>query len=331
MRKASLRRVKPGTKLAKTIIDISGRLLLTAGTEIKESYISRLRNLGVSEIYIDDDISEGICVNDVIKETTRIEAKQVLSSIAKDSALSGTINSDSVKNVIDKMVDELLDNNDIIFNLSDIKTYDGYTFEHSVNVCILSIITGIGLGYNMNRIRELGVGALMHDIGKLKVPENILNKPAKLTSEEFEIIKKHTTDGFEILRKDKNISKVSAYIALAHHERYDGSGYPFHTKGDNIHQCARVVSVADVYDALTSDRIYRKKMKVHEAIEYIVASAGKHFDKDVVDAFISHIAIYPVGTGVVLNTGEKGLVVKVHKAAPSQPIVRVIYNEKKRS
>jgi HD-GYP domain-containing protein (c-di-GMP phosphodiesterase class II) len=142
----------------------------------------------------------------------------------------------------------------------------------------------------------LGVGALLHDIGKLKIPEEILKKPSQLTVEEFEEIKKHTTYGYEILKNFENISMESAFIALGHHERFDGSGYPLQLRGENIYQFARIVAVADVYDALTSDRVYRKKLKPHESVEYITSLGTDHFDKEIVDNFIKHIAVYQLGT-----------------------------------
>ena len=131
-----------------------------------------------------------------------------------------------------------------------------------------------------------------------------------------------------MLKTSQNISMISAFIAFGHHERYDGSGYPLQLRGENIHQCARIVAVADVYDALTSDRVYRSKLKPHEVIEYITSLSTHHFDKEIVDSFVKYVAIYPVGTGVVLNTKERGLVVKTSKNMPTRPIVRIIYTDK---
>jgi HD-GYP domain-containing protein (c-di-GMP phosphodiesterase class II) len=205
---------------------------------------------------------------------------------------------------------------------------DDYTFAHSVNVCVLSIISGIGLGYSISRLKELGVGAILHDIGKLKVPQELLKKPSQLTVEEFEEIKKHTIYGYEILKNNKKVSMVSAFIAFGHHERYDGSGYPLQLKGESIHHCARIVAVADVYDALTSDRVYRKKIKPHEAIEYILSLSAHHFDEEIVQSFIRFVAIYPVGTGVILNTKERGVVISENKDMPTKPVIRVVYSEK---
>ena len=152
------------------------------------------------------------------------------------------------------------------------------------------------------------------------------NAKIKALMKEFEEVKKHAQYGFDILRTNENISMVSAYIAYGHHERLDGSGYPDKLAGEKIHEYTRIVSVCDVYDALTSDRIYRKKLKPNEVYEYITSLGSHHFDQKVVDIFVRHVSIYPVGSGVVLNTKEKGLVVKTNASMPTRPIVRVLYN-----
>lgn len=330
MRKIPMDSVLPGMRLARTIFNTDGRILLASGTLLKESYIERLINNKISEVYIDDEISKGVEINDVICQETKLQAKLLVKKLMENYAFSHALNVKKIGEIVGRIIDELLENNDIIVNLSDIKLVDDYTFEHSVNVCILSLVTGIGLGYNPLRLMDLGVGAILHDIGKLRISEKILKKPSQLTNEEFEEIKKHTVYGYEILKDKPNISMISAFIAFAHHERYDGSGYPLNLKGENIHQCARIVAVADVYDALTSDRVYRKKLRPHEVIEYITSLGSQHFDKEIVECFVKYIAVYPVGTGVVLNTQETGLVVRLNPKTPARPVIRIIYDKDKK-
>lgn len=329
MRKVHVDNVISGMKLAKTIFDSEGRILLTSGMEIKLNYLEKVRTSGVTEFYIEDEISQGIQVTDVVCESTRIEAKLLVKKLMDSNAFSSSLNTSQIKEVIIKIIDELLTNKDILVNLSDIKSVDDYTFEHSVNVCILSLIAGIELGYNEVRLQDLGIGAILHDIGKLRIPEEILKKPSQLKVEEFEEIKKHTVYGYEILKKNQNISIISAFIAFGHHERYDGSGYPLQLRGDNIHQCARIVAVTDVYDALTSDRVYRRKLRPHEVVEYITSLGTHHFDKEIVSNFVKHIAIYPMGTAVILNTQERGIVISINKLLPTRPVVRVVFDSKR--
>lgn len=328
MHKAHIDNLIPGMKLAKAVFTAGGRVLLTSGMELKPSYIERLRSSGINEVYVEDDISRGIHVSDVICEKTRHEAKELVKNLMKSYSFSSAVNADKVKDTINRIIEELLANKDILVNLADIKSVDDYTFEHSVNVCILSLITGIGLGYNMLRLKDLGVGAILHDIGKMKVPEEVLKKPSQLTVEEFDEVKKHTIYGYEILKNSPNVSMISAFIAFGHHERYDGSGYPLQLRRENIHQCARIVAVADVYDALTSDRVYRRKLRPHEVIEYITSLSTHHFDPEIVDSFVKYVAIYPIGTGVILSTKERGIVARSNKGLPTRPVIRVVYNEK---
>ncbi len=326
MRKVHIDNLVPGAILARPIYTTEGRILLSEGITLKQAYINKIHMNSIYEIYIEDEMSSGVDVQDIILEQTRNEAKQLVRDFMSNTTLSKTLNSEEIKALIDNIINQLLENDEIIINLSDIKSVDDYTFEHSVNVCIISLVIGMGLGYTRPKLKDLGVGAILHDIGKLRIPAEILKKPSQLTVQEFEEIKKHSYYGYEILKKNPRLSMVSSFIALGHHERFDGSGYPLQLKGENIHQCARIVAVADVFDALSSDRVYRKKLRPHEVIEYITSLGSHHFDPEIVESFIKYVALYPAGTGAVLNTMEKVLVVKDNRNFPTKPVVRVIYS-----
>jgi HD-GYP domain-containing protein (c-di-GMP phosphodiesterase class II) len=327
MRRVSVDSVPVGAKLARTVFSSDGGVLLMQGVELKQGYLDLLKKRGIAEIYLDDDLSEGIEVHDVVNETTRNEAVSLVKKIMTGYCFSDTIDVENVKKVVNKIVDELLASDDILYNLTEIKTVDDYTFEHSVSVCILSLITGIGLGMDMAQLRELGLGAMLHDIGKLCIPREILKKPSQLTVEEFEEIKKHTVLGYELLKKSGQLYLVSAYIALGHHERYDGSGYPLRLKNEEIQMYSRIVAVADVYDSLTSDRVYRKKLKSHEVYDYITSMGIHHFDPLVVENFVKFVTVYPVGSGVLLNTRERAIVMQHNVKMPTRPLVRIVYDE----
>ena len=327
MRRVKVDSVPEGARLARTVFSSDGGVLLMQGVELRDCYLELLRKRGIYEIYLDDDLSEGIEVHDVVNENTRNEAVAVVRDIMAGYSFSDVIDVEHVKTVVNRIVDELLSNDDILYNLTEIKTVDDYTFKHSVSVCILSIITGIGLGFDTAQLRELGLGAILHDIGKLCIPREILKKPSQLTVEEFEEIKKHTILGYELLKKSGQLNLVSSYIALGHHERYDGSGYRYRLKSEEIQIYARIVAVADVYDALTSDRVYRKKLKPHEVYEYITSMGLHHFDPVVVENFVRFVTVYPEGSGVLLNTRERAIVVKHNRKMPTRPLVRVVYDE----
>ncbi len=316
--------IRTGMRLAKDIYLCNGSMLLAEGMPLKESYIDKLTALGVYTIYIHDDISQGIEISDVIHEETRLHARALVKTTMDHIARNRSLGFDAISNTMNNIIDELIYNRNIVINLEDIRTVDTYTFSHSVNVAVLAIVTGIKLGYDFRRLKELGMGALLHDIGKMKVPPEILNKPGVLTQEEFEEVKRHTIYGHESLKAYPEIGYRARFIVLAHHERYDGLGYPIGIKGKRIHEFTRIVSVADVYDALTSDRVYRRRINRDQALEYILSMCNKHFDKEIVEAFIESIPMYPLGAIVRLNTNEKGIVVKVEKSCPKKPVVRVI-------
>lgn len=330
MHRVHIEKVQTGMKLARTIFNSDGGVLLSKGIELRESLLDKLKRNGIKEIFLEDEMSQDVVVSDVINENTRNEAVVLVKNMMNNYLFTSSVEIEPVKEMVNKLIGELLDNNDIVNNLSEIRSVDDYTFEHSVNVCILSLITGIGLGYDISGLRELGVGAMLHDIGKMCIPREILKKPSQLTVEEFEVIKKHTVFGYEILKKSDRVNLVSAYIAFGHHERYDGSGYPLQLKSDNIQQCARIVAVADVYDALTSDRVYRKKLKPNEVFEYITSLGAHHFDPKVIENFVKYVTVYPVGTGVMLNTRERGLVIKANRIMPTKPVIRVVYDEQQK-
>jgi HD-GYP domain-containing protein (c-di-GMP phosphodiesterase class II) len=170
-------------------------------------------------------------------------------------------------------------------------------------------------------VKDLGEGAILHDIGKLFIPDEILNKNGPLTDEEFELVRRHTNDGFEVLRRKRSISLFSAHVAYQHHERLDGSGYPRRLTGDDIHEFAKAVAIVDSYDAMTSDRAYRSALPPHEAISILVRETGGKYDRDLVGRFMKLVAMYPVGSVVRLSSGE---VCTVVNATRKSLVVRVL-------
>lgn len=231
-----------------------------------------------------------------------------------------------VRNTVQRMVNDILSCPDVMTNLQQIIGFDDYTFHHSINTTVISLILGVGLRYSEQQLTDLGTGALMHDIGKTKVPEAILNKKGSLSKEEFEVVKCHTQYGFDSLRKASDLGIVSAHISFQHHEKWDGSGYPRGLKKTEILEFARIVSIADVYDALSSPRVYRGAFQPYEAYEYILAKSGMEFDPKIIDTFSKKIAVYPIGSGVLLSNKQRGNVVKQNPNFPMRPWVRIFYD-----
>ncbi|MBA1334214.1 MAG: Metal-dependent phosphohydrolase [Firmicutes bacterium] len=329
MRRISVDKIITGMRLSKSINLIDGRMLLSKGMPLKESYIDKLKNLGIYQVYIDDEISSDLHVDDVISEETRFHARVQVKKLMEDISSSGAIDLCPIGDTVNTIIDELIYNKNIMVNLDDVRSVDDYTFSHSVNVCVLSIITGINLGYNQTRIKEMGMGALLHDIGKTKVSNEIIKKPGFLHPVEMEEMKKHAEYGHEILKSFPEIGYTSRFVVLAHHERCDGSGYPLGLKGEETHEFVKVVAVADVFDALTSDRIYRRRVERQEAVEYLTSMSGKLFDCDIVKAFIRSVPVYPIGTIVELSTGQKAIVLDNNRDFPTRPRVRIIEDEKR--
>ena len=327
MRKFSVDSLRPGMILAKPVIGAEGQLYLATGVELKHRYIHNLRRIGISYVYIRDPFLGDVEVAEVISEETRREAVKVLKEMfmADKAGMKGqgkVVLDQRIRPALEKMVSDVLANKDVLVNLSDIRTSDDYTFFHSVNVCTLTLLTVAGMGYSRTSMEELGIGALLHDMGKVWIDDKILNKSGSLTPEEYGEIKKHPTFGFDILSQHKNISGDSIKVVLQHHERCDGSGYPYHLEREDIHPAARLVMAVDVYDALTADRPYRSSIPPHLAIENMFACTGI-YDESMVQQFFQHLAAYPVGTAIRLSNGDLGIVVKNHKGAALRPVVRV--------
>lgn len=259
MRKVSLERTRAGVIVARTIHSLDGIVLLSAGTELTEEVISKLRHYGITDIYIEDEYSKGLPLTEVIREDIITDVKTQIKKIMTTPSIKISVDGKRVAEIVEKLLTNILQNDHIIMSLSDIRTVDDYTFSHSVNVCILSLVTGISLGIKGDNLKDLGIGALLHDIGKVMVSSDILQKPTSLCINEYDEVKKHTVYGYEILKSSPNVNSTAHIIALSHHERIDGSGYPYSLKSSDIPMPARIVAVSDVYDALTTNRVYRKK------------------------------------------------------------------------
>ncbi|AZN40031.1 HD-GYP domain-containing protein [Paenibacillus albus] len=332
MRKVHINSVKPGEKLARPIHQENGNILLGAGVELSQRFIDRLEGLGIDMLFIDDPLTEGLEPTSAIQDETRKKASdsitKTMTTLMDQPLIKGrTIAPDLGRNfrkVFGDIMQDLVRREDVMVSLTNIHVADSYLFQHSLNVAILAGIMGLAKGYNRNQLEELGMGALMFDIGMTQVPKAIVTKSTALTDQERVLIEKHTEDGFNMIRGHHDISLLSAHCALQHHERYDGSGYPRKLKGDGIHDYAQIVAIADVYDALTSPRPHRKRHTPSEAIEFLFAAGNTYFNIDLIKLFCRHISIYPVATTVMLSTGQIAVVVSNDPLAVHRPTVRVI-------
>jgi putative nucleotidyltransferase with HDIG domain len=339
MRLVTLHRCQSGIKLGKSIYNERGKVLLAKGTELTDSLIERLKKFNIFTVYIDDDASEGIEIVDSIPETLLMEAGDVitqgLDSIAELNSTTSNLHGmiitgktvQSFKDIFKNIIGFLTDNKTVLNLLATTKICENHVYTHSLNVSIYASQLAIANGLPQKKVEEIGLGALLHDLGKLFIPEEVLNKPGKLTKEEFEQIKSHCELGFENLRRVHEIPLTVAHCALQHHERIDGAGYPRGLKGAEIHEYAKILSVADVFDAVTSHRVYRPGMLPHKGIEILYAGSGTQFERDQIQLFKNCIAIYPQGLTVKLNDGRTGIVSKYNFHSVGRPEIRVICNE----
>ena len=349
MRQVPVEQLTTGDRLGRDVyagVDVLP--LLRAGVRVSDSYRQSLQRAGIASVWIDDALSEGIEPQEALQEATkhraRVALREAFGEVSQSLEGGGALSARSVQemtNVAELIVRDVARNVDAALALNDLANADGYTMKHSLAVTTLGLALGLRSMQQYgwidahgkrrfddieNRLVALGVGLLLHDIGKLAVPQEILCKPGTLTDEEWTAMRAHPLLGIRILRNAEDISPLSRAVVRSHHERWDGTGYPNRQTGMQIHQFARIAAAADVFDALTSDRCYRKALPANEGYDFIVERGGRDFDPDVVKVFSSSVAPYPQGSRVVLSDGYCGLVKEVRSHAVRRPIVRIIMN-----
>ncbi|MDN3513947.1 MAG: HD-GYP domain-containing protein [Candidatus Brocadia sp.] len=373
MRRINIDNAEPGIVLGKTIYGSNYEILLRRGVVLTKTHINQLKNRGFIRIYIDDEETADIVLEDPISEKIRIMStkdifktykvtQSAITNIEADTTESiiKYINTPKIKksfqesqafkqlcNDINYFLDEIM-NQDILSGLNSIKSFDNYTYEHSVDTAIIATVIAKRLHLGKEKLMQIAIGEFLHDIGKIFVDEKIINKPGKLTAEEFELVKQHTTYGYELLKDIQKIGTVSAHIPYQHHERQDGTGYPRGLKGTNrldtmgvaytehekMIMIAEIAALADVYDACSSDRPYRPGLSPDVVYEVIKGGAGSQFNKELVDCFLNVVPKYPVGFEVRIKNGMykdfTGIVSSLNAHQLSKPKVKLLCDPKKK-
>lgn len=254
------------------------------------------------------------------------EAKTMQNKLFHNLKRGEPVQVDELEAIADELVDSIFENRDALFCLARIREKDSYLMEHSLNVGMLLANFGRFLELERPVLRELTIGGLLHDTGKIMIPDHILHKPGRLTEDEFIIMKSHVNHSISILKESKGITPVMMTVAACHHERLDGKGYPHGLEGERLNLYARMSTIVDVYDALTADRCYKAGMPATAAFRILLQGAGSQFDEELVRKFIKCMGIHPVGTLVKLQSGKLAIVVERNEQAPLQPKVKVIYS-----
>ncbi|MEL4107012.1 HD-GYP domain-containing protein [Oscillospiraceae bacterium WX1] len=320
--------LRDGMQVAKPLYGKNNEKLLAVGVVLNCKYIDSIQRLKYPGIYIEDDISRDIDIMSVISDELRVETMKGVKRIFVD-VKSGAGRKEKVEEIrlmVESIVEELLINKHLMINMIDLKCFDNYTYSHSVNVAVLSLVMGIAMELDRETLWKLGLSAVLHDIGKVFIDKRIINKPDVLTPAEFEEIKKHSLLGYEYARKKFRLP-TSSYTGIRdHHEKYNGTGYPAAKSGKSISLFGRIITLADIYDALSSERPYRKALCPSEAMEYIMGNMETVFDPKIAEVFIRKVAPYPVGTLVRLSNGDTAIVVENFEACCLRPKVRVIHS-----
>ncbi len=314
---------KPGVQIAEDIYNDSGVLIAAENMILDENTINRIENLGIIRVKVYENNDDMIVVSGTELFRAQYDDNvETLKSILHDISTGRDIGPDRVNHATDSIIFRINENRDIVNCVNDMHDSEEYLYTHSVNVSLLSMLIGKWMKYDYRRMKSLVTSAYLHDIGKIKIAPEILNKPGRLTEAEYDEVKKHSSYGFKIVEQMPEMNDDILKGILMHHEREDGSGYPFGLKGQQIHPFAKIIAVADMYDAMTSNKAYRKMICPFDVIENIEKDYFGILDHRVVSVFLHNIASYYIGDFVKLSNGDIGEIIYINQNNVSKPILK---------
>jgi HD-GYP domain-containing protein (c-di-GMP phosphodiesterase class II) len=339
MRRIPLNEVKIGEIIGQAIYDDQGRILLKAGITITDRLLKKIEAQQILSIYIADDADDLESLSDIISPQLRNDAIKQVKNIYQEfvteeterNIKAGKVNlfreNQHITNLA-KMVEDILaevfSNKNAVVEMVNIKKMDNYLYEHAVNTAVLSLLIGLEIHLNEQELRRLIIASLLMDVGNNLIDQAPLTKKGPLDNKERHIIETHVRKGFDFIRSYSDIPVNTRNLILQHHERIDGSGYPSGLVDREIDKLAKIIAIADAYDALTSDRPYRPAYHPNEALEKIMGDAGKLYDFSLVNVFAKRVLAYPVGTYVKLSNGDIGEVIAINKDIPLRPVVELL-------
>jgi HD-GYP domain-containing protein (c-di-GMP phosphodiesterase class II) len=328
----------PGIILKGDAYTYSGDKVWDGGTPFTNEIIHDLKEQGVVKIFYTRSkvAQKPSAENPMVSPQTIEKAVDISHEIEHAVSSKSIIPEKGVNEVVDGFINDVSSSEGTVLNLLELKEYDDYTYTHSINVCLISILFAKKMNYNEKGLKIIGVGALLHDIGKQMISKEILNKPLNLTRDEFEILKKHPIFGYELIKSQSSYGTLIQKVVLLHHEKYVGKGYPFGLRGEQIGEVAQIVSMADVFDAITSERVYKPARPYWYALSTIKKESGISFAPRLARAFVDDMPkylteteIFTKGGFVILNTGEVGEVIDYRFPQSLKPVVNVFINSKK--
>lgn len=324
MRCVKVEALAGGEILAKNIFSKSGTVLMSEGTKIRNEYIQHLINIGIKEIYIEDEFSIGVRVDEATEKKIKNDCKQQVKKIIDRFFYCGNNELEKVQEVAITIISNMLEKKELIFILEGMRENSETLYCHPLNVCAMSVFIALKMKLPVEKVRNIAEGCLLHDIGYQKVyVKEEHKKTGEFTELEEQEIKKHVIYGYEILQNETWCSKEAKEIVLHHHERWDGSGYPMHLKGERIRKECRIVAACNVFDNMVYS-FQEERLKIHKALRYLKKQAGILFDKEVAACMLENIAAYPNGCIVVLDNGDNGIVLHQNENSPDRPVVRLL-------
>lgn len=319
MRFIKIDSVEAGQTLGKTIYSSNGSVLLAEGIMLTVYMINILKRIGVTMIYIKDPNLEDFEIEEVVSDETKRHVMHRMAEMMEAVKSGKDFNSQTLNVSIDKLLEEVAGHKDLLLQMTDIRTSDNAAFLHAMNVCTMSLMMGINMNLNMHQLRDLAIGGLLHDVGKL---DSLSDDQSENESWH------HTWRGFELLKKKREYNLLVAHVALQHHEAVDGSGRPRSLDGEEIHQYAKIVAVANTYDNLIAGEWEEERIMLpDEACEQLMGLSGTKLDHDTVIQFLRIVSVYPTGTSVKLTNKQTGVVVGQHRGLPGRPVIRIIHTD----
>jgi HD-GYP domain-containing protein (c-di-GMP phosphodiesterase class II) len=320
----SVNECTPGMRMAETIFNDYGAAIVAEDTILDEHIIAKISRLGIVKIKIYESEDSIVTVkNTELFSDQYYESVDIMKDVIHSISTGGKVDIESVSIATNNIISRINENRDIINSINQIKTTDEYTYTHSVNVSLLCMLFGKWLKYDFFKVRDLVYTGLLHDIGKGKIDPEILNKKEALNGEEFEEIKKHPLYSYQLAEEMTGLNDNILKGILMHHEKEDGTGYPLGIKGDQINEFAKIVSICDIYDAMTSNRSYRKKGSPFEVFEIFEKESYGLLDQRLVSVFLKNMSAYYIGDFVRMNSGEIGEIIYINPTVVSKPIIRV--------